>query len=263
MYTLLLVEDEELIRKELLITVDWESVGCRVIAEAADGVAGEELIKRLDPDIVLTDIRLPGQDGLTMLEKASPRSAIIFTGYGEFELAQQAIRLGVYDFLLKPVEEQTLYATLTRLTERLALQREEASLGQREQRSAVSGSSSATAAGETGAAGAASGSRDIYVRAAMDYIDEHFAEDISMYQIASHLGVSESHLSHLFKEHSGFTVLSYLQDRRIREAMRLLKDPRRNVSEIFQLCGFSNGSYFCKVFKRYTGVTPSEFRNSP
>ncbi|MCF7946291.1 MAG: helix-turn-helix domain-containing protein [Spirochaetia bacterium] len=257
MYTLLLVEDEELIRKELLITVDWESVDCRVIAEAADGVAGEKLIKRLDPDIVLTDIRLPGQDGLTMLKKAPPRSAIIFTGYGEFELAQQAIRLGVYDFLLKPVEEQTLYATLTRLTERLALQREEAALGPRDQRSALSSSSA------PGSAGSAIGSRDIYVRAAMDYIDEHYAEDISMYQIASHLGVSESHLSHLFKEHSGFTVLSYLQDRRIREAMRLLKDPRRNVSEIFHLCGFSNGSYFCKVFKRYTGVTPSEFRNSP
>jgi two-component system response regulator YesN len=240
MYSLLLVEDEELIRKELMISVDWAAADCRVIAEAADGITGEMLIRKLRPDIVLTDIRLPGQDGLEMLRKTAPRSAVIITGYGEFELAQKAIRLGVYDFLLKPIEEQNLLATLRRLTERMAVQKAESTHDKQ----------------------VPSGSLDIYVRSAMDFIDEHFAEDISIFQVASHLGVSQSHLSHLFKEHSGFTVLEFLQDRRIREAMRLLRDPSLNVTEIYRQCGFSNGSYFCKVFRRYTGVTPTEFRNS-
>jgi two-component system response regulator YesN len=239
MYSLLLVEDEQLIRKELLMSVDWERAGCRVTAEAADGITGEQLIRKLNPDIVLTDIRLPGQDGLTMLEHAPPRSAIIITGFGEFELAQHAIRLGVYDFLLKPIEQQILVAALTRLTQRLALQEE-----------------TANAADPHGA------TQEIHVRSAMDYIDSHFNEDISITHLSEMLGISESHLSHLFREHSGFTIVAYLQDRRMREAIKLLQDPSLNVTDIYTSCGFTNGSYFCKMFRRYTGVTPSEFRNS-
>lgn len=238
MYSVLIVEDEELIRKELVISVDWESVDCRVIGEASDGIEGERLIRELSPDIVITDIRLPGKNGLDMLSDTDPGSAIVFSGYSEFALAQKALRLGAFDYLLKPVEQKNLLDTLRNLCQKLDLRQ----AGPEENR------------GEPG--------QEIHVRSAMDIIDSRFNEDISLDEIAEALGLSVSHLSHLFKVHSGYTVLGYLQDRRIRESMKLLADPSLNITEVYNRCGFTHGSYFSKIFKRYTGVTPSEFRNS-
>lgn len=239
MFTIVLVEDEELIRKELVLTLPWDSVQCRIIGEAADGIEGERIIRELHPDIVLTDIRLPGQSGLDMLAKAAPDAAVLFTGYNDFEFAQRAIRLGVFDYLLKPIDEDELLRTIDRLCsvleeKRLLMQQDAV---QRVERP-----------------------KDPYVQAAMDYIDEHFHEDISMYLVAEQLRISESHLSHLFKQHSGYTFLEYLLDCRIRKAMQLLQDPRLQITDIYLQCGFSNGSYFSRIFKRLTGVTPSGYR---
>ncbi len=238
MYTIILVEDETLIRQELLITIDWESIGCRIIGDAADGVSGEQMIKALQPDIVLTDIRLPGQSGLQMLNKTKPRASVIFTGYGEFALAQEAIRLGVHDYLLKPLEHDQLLSCVSTLCKKLDAQ----SLKDRV-------SNPLRGAGQPA-----------IVKMAMDFIDENYHRDISIYSVGSHLQLSESHISHLFKEHSGYTVLGYLQNRRIREAMRLLRETSLQITEIYQRCGFLSGSYFSKLFKRYTGISPREYR---
>ncbi len=235
MHTVVIIEDEDLIRQELLIAVDWESIDCRVIGDASDGISGESLIRALHPDVVLSDIRLPGQSGLQMIERAAPRSAIILTGYGEFELAQQAIRLGVYDYLMKPADHEDLLAAVRKLCRKLDEQ-----AGPAPQEPSV---------------------QQHTVRQAMDYIDGHYHEDISIYQVASHLQLSESHLSHQFKEFSGYTVLEYLQNRRIREAMKLLRETTLQVSEIYRRCGFLSGSYFSRLFKRYTGVTPRDYRS--
>ncbi len=237
MYTIILVEDEDLIRQELLITIDWESIGCRIIGDAADGISGEQMINALRPDIVLTDIRLPGQSGLQMLSKAKPRSSVIFTGYGEFSLAQEAIRLGVHDYLLKPLEHEKLLSCVSSLCRKLDTQHKK------------NESTPLRGAGQP-----------VMVKRAMDYIDANFHRDISIYSIGSHLQLSESHLSHLFKEHSGYTVLGYLQNRRIREAMKLLRESSLQITEIYQRCGFLSGSYFSKLFKRYTGISPREYR---
>ncbi len=238
MFTILLVEDEELIRKELVLTIPWGSVDCRIIGEARDGIAGEQLIRELVPDIVLTDIRLPGQSGLEMLEKAAPQTAIIFTGHSDFEFAQKAIRLGVYDYLLKPIDEDELLASIRKIC--TDLQKKESQSKQ------ISDSQK---------------SGDPYIRAAMDFIDSQFHEDLSLAVTADEVGISESHLSHLFKKHSSYTFLEYLQECRIRHAMQLLKNPKLQISEVYRLCGFSNGSYFSRVFKRITGTTPGDYRS--
>lgn len=238
MFTILLVEDEELIRKELVLTIPWDSVDCRIIGEAKDGITGERLIRELAPDIVLTDIRLPGQSGLEMLKKTAPQSAIIFTGHSDFEFAQKAIRLGVYDYLLKPIDEDELLASVSNICTEL---REKESQPKQISDSQKSG--------------------DPYIRAAMDFIDTHFHEDLSLNLVAVEVGISESYLSHLFKQHSSYTFLEYLQECRIRNAMQMLKNPKLQISEVYRLCGYCNGSYFSKVFKRITGTTPRDYRS--
>lgn len=107
MYRVLLVEDEEIIRKGIRYSVPWEEYGCSVVAEAENGAVGEEKIAELRPDIVITDITMPVKSGLEMIADTREEYkyiAIILTGYSEFEYAQQAIRNGVSDYVLKPLD---------------------------------------------------------------------------------------------------------------------------------------------------------------
>lgn len=115
MYRVLLVEDEEIIRKGIRYSVPWEEYGCSVVAEAENGAVGEEKIAELRPDIVITDITIPVKSGLEMIADTREEYkyiAIILTGYSEFEYAQQAIRNGVSDYVLKPLDMDEMGAAL-------------------------------------------------------------------------------------------------------------------------------------------------------
>ena len=118
MLKVLLVEDENLIRRGLQYKLDWTEVNCVVAGEAATGQEGLSQIRALRPDIVITDIRMPDMDGLEMLREGRtvcPFHAIIISGYSEFDYAQQAIRLGVAEYLLKPVDVNELKNCLRRI----------------------------------------------------------------------------------------------------------------------------------------------------
>ena len=107
MRKVLLVEDENLIRRGLLYKVDWSQVNCAIAGEAATGEEGLEKIRSLHPDIVITDIRMPDIDGVEMLRLGRQEcrfSAVILSGYSEFAYAREAIHLGVVEYLLKPVD---------------------------------------------------------------------------------------------------------------------------------------------------------------
>src|SRR5690554_4992206 len=111
MIRVLIVEDEEFIRKGLVHTMDWLKMDCLVVGEAENGEEGYEKILQLKPDLVLTDIRMPKMDGITMVEKAKKSvrfHSILLTSYAEFEYAKKAISLDVSSYLLKPVSEKEL-----------------------------------------------------------------------------------------------------------------------------------------------------------
>ena len=114
MYRVLLVEDEEIIRKGIRYSVPWEEYGCTVIGEAENGEIGEEKIAELRPDIVITDITMPMKSGLEMIADTHDQYkyiAIILTGYSEFEYAQQAIHNGVAAYVLKPLDMEEMRST--------------------------------------------------------------------------------------------------------------------------------------------------------
>ena len=106
MYRVVLVDDERLILEGLSKVVNWQSMGCMVAGTAADGMEGLRLIRELLPHIVLTDIRMPNMDGLTMLaalRSEFPQMQVtVLTAYRDFDYAQKAINLGVCRYLLKP-----------------------------------------------------------------------------------------------------------------------------------------------------------------
>lgn len=100
------------------MTTPWEKYNCKVIGEAENGLAGIELISRLKPDIVFTDIRMSGLNGLAMIQKAQEfvdSEFVIISGYNEFDYAKKAIALGVREYLLKPIDDLELEKVLERL----------------------------------------------------------------------------------------------------------------------------------------------------
>ncbi|MGG4216993.1 response regulator [Paenibacillus jamilae] len=118
------VDDEIFTRKGLIQLVDWETCGFEIVGEADNGEDALELISHIHPDLIITDIRMPVLDGLelirTVLEWSSQHPAfIIMSGYSDFAYAQQALRYGVHDFILKPVDDEDFSATLRKLSERL------------------------------------------------------------------------------------------------------------------------------------------------
>ena len=123
MYRVVLVDDERLIIRGLSTVVPWTELGCEVAGTAHDGAAGLALIRDLRPDIVLTDIRMPNMDGLTML--AAIRSEFpeiqmsVLTAYRDFEYARQAITLGVCRYLLKPSDLEELKDAFRQMVSRL------------------------------------------------------------------------------------------------------------------------------------------------
>ena len=239
MKKVVIVEDEELVRRGIVLAVDWQSVDCAVVGEAADGVEGLEVIRRERPEIVVTDIKMPRMDGIEMLrqlrEEGNGAAVILLTAYSDFTYAQAAVKLGAVDYLLKPFHDGELEEAVRRLGER-------------------AGQTSAREAPEV-----PTGAKSRYVMEAMRYVSEHYGEpDMGIAQVAEFLGLSEGHLSHVFKRETGKTLGSYITEYRIGRARELLRDCRSKVYEVAEMVGYRDITYFSATFKRVTGVTPSE-----
>lgn len=118
MIKIAIVDDNPLTVRSLEKTIDWDQMGCSLCGSAYDGLSGKEMILREKPDIVLTDIRMPSEDGLQMIselrEVMPDLMIIILTGYDQFEYASKAIKLNVFDYILKPIQNEEVEDTITR-----------------------------------------------------------------------------------------------------------------------------------------------------
>lgn len=115
-YSVIIIDDEYIIREGLKKTVNWEELNCKIVGEAQNGMEAMELVKHYEPNIVITDIKMPGLSGIELTElilNKYPYTKIIFlTGYNDFSFARQAIKLGAFDFILKPTDINELESIL-------------------------------------------------------------------------------------------------------------------------------------------------------
>lgn len=124
---ILVVEDDFIVRKGIILSLDWEKEGFQICGEAANGIRGFELAEELHPDIILTDIRMPREDGLSLSKRI--RSAypwikiVILSGYDDFSYAKQALQIGVFEYLLKPVDAEELLETVVKLKKEIEEER--------------------------------------------------------------------------------------------------------------------------------------------
>ena len=247
MYRVVLIDDEAVILEGLKRVVKWENYDCQVVGTAFDAKSGNDLIRQEKPDILFTDIRMPGQSGLTMLaglrSEFPDMQVTVLTGYQDFSYAQQAIRLGVTRFLLKPSKMDEIKEALVTMTTRLDAQsqlRHQEEEPEEEQHGAGS----------------------FIVNQAMAYIEEHYAEKLTLQAVADCCYVSQWHLSKLLNRHTGQSFYDILNTARILKAKELLLDPRLKIGEIGERVGYADTAHFARTFKKQEGMSANEYRNS-
>ena len=237
---LLMIDDEQTSFEIVKATIDWASMGISLeYAESAHEAM--EMIKADIPDIILTDIMMPGMDGFELIEWIKANSynceVIILTAYGTFEYARKALDYGVTGYLLKPINEAELKELLNK-----AIYNISQSSQQVDHINAVNYS--------------------LPVRLACEYIEKNFQENINLNKISNYVSLSKNYFCNIFKKETGITIWDYLLRIRMEEAKRMLLETEQKTYEISEKVGYDDPSYFGRLFKKYTGFTPIEFRDS-
>lgn len=251
MYKVVIIDDEPIIVEGISRMVPWEKFGCQIVDTANDGMEGLDVIRKQKPHIVFTDIAMPGMDGLTMLaglKSEFPHLEIsILTGFRDFDYAQKAIRLGVTRYLLKPSNMNEIEETIAVMTDNL---RSKAILPEIEIAACLEDSKSENVASS------------FIVNNAIKYIEKNYAHKLTLSEVAEKTYISQWHLSKLLNRHMGQNFSEILNNIRIKEAQRLLKDPCLRIGDIAEKVGFLDMAHFSRVFKKMIGISANEYRNS-
>jgi two-component system response regulator YesN len=241
------IDDHGFIRESIIKSIDWDGLGVEIRGEASNGVEAEALIMRQRPDLVVTDIRMPALEGLDLVERLHRLGfngkIIVITGFQEFEYAQRALKLDVVDFVLKPIKNEENNAAVRKAI--AEIERETQSVDTRR----------STELGE------AFESYGLMVDSILAYIDQHYAEDLTLNRIAEEFKLNASYVSRIVAKATGSGFVQQVNRRRIAAAERLLTDPSTRIKEIVSACGFSDYSYFLKIFRAIAGCTPQQYRD--
>ncbi|WP_163536523.1 response regulator [Gracilibacillus sp. YIM 98692] len=277
MYKVLLVDDERMILDGIAMIIDWKTLGVQLIGKEKNGLDALNFMEKYQPDIVITDITMPGLDGLGLVAKCTelyPDIKWIFiSGYNEFEYARKAMRYGVKHYLLKPCNEQQISEALTDVIKEkeneekaihflqnikdeagnLLFSEKEDILKQISQRAMAHNRRRTQKYSKV-------------IQQIIDYIhDELDNPNLSLQWLANeHLFMNADYLGKTFKKEVGQRFSSYVTNARMNCAVEMIeKDPDIKVFELAEKLGFgTNPQYFSQLFKRIKGVTPSEILKS-
>lgn len=248
----ILVADDEPIERKVVIKKIRKYFGEEV--ELLEAENGREVVEqfRMNPyQIAVLDIEMPGTNGLeaaSAIRSMNGVCEIIFlTAFDEFQYAKKAITVRAVDYLLKPVSEEELIVCLEEAMQRMCHH------GRKQKEKTFD---EALAVEEK--------TEDVknktISRKILQYIEEHYQEDISLQDVASSLNYSEAYFCKIFKQCFEQNFIVFLSKFRVEKAKTLLEEISINVKEISTKVGYHDSNYFAKVFKRLTGVTPSEYR---
>lgn len=250
MYRVVLIDDEAIIVEGLRRVVKWAEYDCEVVGTANDAATGAELIRSLRPDILFTDIRMPGRDGLVMLaglrSEFPDMQVTVLTGFREFSYAQEAIRLGVTRFLLKPSRMNEIREAVEVMTQNLRrLPPKQEKEPEEEQEESL----------HSDCAG-------FVVRQAIAYMEQNYQKKLTLQEVADQCYVSQWHLSKLLNSHANKSFYDILNAVRIKAAKKLLEDPSLKIGDVGEMVGYTDAGHFARTFKKLEGISANEYRNT-
>lgn len=240
MYDILICDDEPTIRNGLRNLIESSGMKLNVAGTASNGFEASRLIKEIKPEVVLIDINMPGLTGLDVMRDVSVHAPftkfIIISGYDEFQYAQQAIQLKAFDYLLKPIDKKNLFVVIEKACNCAVKEKNSCHYPAAENSNITD---------ET-----------------IDYIYKNYKDsELSLCKISKELHVSESYLTRIIKKKTNMSFSELLTKLRMEEAISLiLSDLTISSLNISEKTGYKSQHYFCKVFKSYTGMTPTEYR---
>lgn len=241
-YSVLIVDDEELALQGLELGIDWDGLNIHRLYKAHCKSEAVRLLEREAIDIVITDIEMPNGGGLELIKwvknNRSGIRCVFYTGHAEFSYALEALRLGVDDYLLKPIPYDELEAILRRIEEKL----EQENDGKQDNTEDMENSAQ-------------------IVAQVKKLIAENLSEgNLQRDELAAMVHISPNYLGRIFKKETGMSLTDYIIKRRITVAKQLLAKTNLSVTRVSERVGITYSSYFTRLFKEQVGMTPQEYR---
>lgn len=242
MKTILLVDDERWVRKALIWTINQLELPLKVVHECSNGLEALDWVKENEVDLILTDIRMPVMDGIQLVKELGSLNksmdVVVISVHDEFQFVQQAIRSGVFDYLLKPIDEEELRACLDKyLKKNTSIDSKENEVTEE----SIPASS---------------------IEKVLKYISKTPINQVNLKDAANHVHMNPSYLSQLFKQQLNQKFVDYVTEIKIQEGKKLLANTTLRMSEIADRLGYADVAYFSNNFKKITGLSPSEFRKT-
>lgn len=243
-YTLMIVEDELLERQALQSIISNKFEMINIIGEADNGRKAIELAKNLKPDIILLDIGIPDINGLEaqkiIIQFLPQVQTIILTAYSDFTHAQQAVSIRVNDYLLKPIRTPILIESIHKAIENIPKKDEN------NHKNVI-----------------LKMSNNNLIQQAINLIEGNYNKEIQLNWLANEIHLNPQYFSRLFKKEVGISFSEFLTLYRIEKAKTLLMESDFPIYRIANEVGFSDASYFCKVFGKHTDTSPNSYRRIP
>lgn len=247
---LLIVDDEPIIRRGIKKLIDFDALGIDEVFEATNGERAFDLFEAHGPDIILADINMPKMNGLEFAAKVKQvnkdTKIALITGYDYFDYAQRAIKVGVEDYILKPVSKEDIRHLLHKLVKEV-------------QEAAASSEVSSLVSDYQTTYGSAE--EEGYQKPMMDLMAAGVGDaDFSLTVLADALGLSTGYTSGLFKQYFQVSFKEYLLKKRLDKAKILLLSTDMKNYEISDAVGFSDPNYFSTAFKKHHKMSPGKYR---
>lgn len=246
-YHMLIAEDEVIERMALAKMLKSYMGESAIIHEAENGRQAVDIFKEYPIQIAVLDIEMPVMSGIQAAESiyaANKECCIIFlTAFDRFDYAKKAISVQAMEYLLKPYDAKDLLSVIEAAIYRVDTHKR--------WRTAEPPVESAEKRGNITSA---------IAKLMEEYVCAHYREQISMQDAAAALNYSEAYFCKVFKQQFGQSFTSYLTEFRIEDAKKLLRCPTVNIKSVGEQVGYIDSNYFAKVFRRITGLSPSEYR---
>lgn len=252
MMKLLIADDERFEREFLADIVAGRFPGQVQTRTVENGRQAVETASLWEPDIVLMDIEMPKINGIEAAKRIlaqRPDCKLTFvTAYSLFEYAYEAVKMSAYDYILKPVNPDDVERSVRRCIRQIETERQLKEMAPMAESLAASASYDRTAL-------------------LMDNVKKYLQHNYMLYgvsldSISDILNINSSYFSQLFKKSFGVNFVDYLTELRINAAKELLKDPFLTMAEVAEMVGYESPNYFTRVFKKNTGITPTEYRRT-
>lgn len=274
MYKVIIVDDEPIIVEGLQKGIEWSKWGCEIVATAGNGVEGLKLVKENEPNILISDISMTNMDGLAMvaaIKSEYPNIEVcLLTGFRNFEYAQQAIKLGVTRFLLKPSKIDELEEAIEAMIKNLQANGEMGenivediwNINDEKEKYIYETFIKNRPDSDDNLEGKIkfTDANNFILKNALLFMYDNYILKLSLQDVAEQCYISSWHLSKLLNQYTGKGFFEVINIIRLDKAKELLQTTSCKIQDVSEQVGFQDVTHFSRIFKNYVGMSPKEFR---